>query len=207
MFAAIIIGLLVVCIAIAAYFDYTRDYADEKIEYRRQKRILRAKRKKQKYKEKLEGYRLSLEENGAEQPQKLIEQQTEDVKKDDYYDFLELAHKQMERFALYSCKNDDALQELLDKTFLSISKLTAKLNTDNYTTPAIIQFYQVELEQFFILLGKGPTFTVNKKLYEKLQKCLDSIGEKADKLGIDIKEWQEFTIDVKFDALIEYIDN
>ena len=59
----------------------------------------------------------------------------------------------------------------------------------------------------WILLGDGPNFTVDKKLYERLCRCLLAINNKATKLEENIKEWQSFPIIVKFDALIEYINS
>lgn len=204
---AIVIGLIIATLIYAFYLDYTEEYEEDRREYRRQKRMIRTERNKKKYKEKLEKYKLKSEEHEPKKSKRSVKRQVQDIRNDDFYAFMEIVHKQMERFALYGCKNDENLQKLFEKTFLSISRLETKLDVNNYGDPAIIQFYKVELEQFFVLLGEGPTFTVDRKQYKKLTDCLCSICDKADRLGKNIKEWQSVMIDVKFDTLIEYIDN
>lgn len=130
---------------------------------------------------------------------------TTSYKENDFKEFMEHVHKQLKRFSSYSCKDKD-LQSLLEKTYWNISRLANNLNSDNYTNQEISYFYNFELEQFFILLGDGPTFTVDKEVYEKLYSCLKTINKKATKLEEHIKEWKNFQIIVKFDALIECIE-
>lgn len=168
----------------------------------------RMERKQQKLQLKNENYKLKIDKKlNKQQREQNPKHQIEPSKDDAFLNFLKFAQEQLEKFSSYSCKNDKALQRLLDETFNSISRLTTKLDSDNYTIQGIIQFYNVELEQFFNILGEGPNFTVNKELYEKLCSCLKSIKNKATKLEKSISDMNTFTISVKFDALIDYIDN
>lgn len=183
------------------------DDKDEKERYKKQKKELRAMYASKRYSSKLEKYKQKLERKLGNQSNQDEIYMIEPSRDEAYLNFLDFAHKQMEKFSSYSCKNDKALQMLLEKTFLSISRLTAKLDTDNYTYPEIFRFYNIELEHFFTLLGEGPTFNITQNSYEKLCSCLMSINNKATRLEESIKEWQDFTINVKFEALIEYIND
>ena len=164
-------------------------------------------RKKQKLKDKNERYKRKIERRKQRYAKKADNQEQQDIEEEKFLKFLKFANEQTGRFSLYSCKNNKALQILLDETFLSISRLTTKLDADNYTAPEIFEFYSIELEQFFILLGEGPIFTVTKNSYEKLCSCLKTIERKATRIEESIREWQGFTINVKLDALIEYIND
>ena len=161
--------------------------------------------KEKKLEQKAEKQKLKLEKN--KQNRKDIAENLEltSSKEDEFKEFKEFVQKQLEKFSLYSCQDDKDLQSLLEKTYWSISRLANNLSSDNYTNQEIYHFYKFELEQFFILLGDGPNFTVDKKLYERLCDCLKAINNKATKLEKNIKEWQNFLISVKLEALIEYI--
>ena len=148
---------------------------------------------------------LQIIKKGTNQLSQIQEKQLLSSKEEAFREFMELVQKQLKKFSSYSCQNDENLQNLLDKTCLSISKLAINLNSDNYSNQEILHFFSFELEQFFTLLGNGPDFTVDKELYERLCSCLNAISKKATGLEENIKEWQNFPIKVKFDALIEYI--
>lgn len=181
---------------------YEQQKKMNELEYEKKKHKMERKQRKQKVWDDFKQKLLRLIGIKPEMPYQLS------VSKDDaFLNFLKFAQEQLEKFSSYSCKNDKALQRLLDETFNSISRLTTKLDSDNYTIQGISQFYNVELEQFFNILGEGPNFTINKELYEKLCSCLKSIKNKATKLEKSISDVNTFTISVKFDALIDYIDN
>lgn len=191
-FLAFLVVFLVVFFSLL--FDFDMDY-DEILERRRQKK---AKKQKQKHE-------LKLEKEKTKQLALMKKQHVLPSKERAFVEFMVFVHKQTQKFSSISCKNDENLQNLLNETYFSILKLTASLNSDNYTNQEVDHFYKFELDQFFTLLGNGPDLTVDKEVYEKLCSCLKTISNEADRLENNIKEWQNFSISVKFDALIEYI--
>lgn len=179
--------------------------------YKEEKKRLKALAKERLYERKLEKYRSRLhldepESELSEEDASLVENfQTQ--REEQFNEFLRFAHQQMEKFSLYT-SNDKTLQHLLDETFLSISRLTARLTPDNYMESSqIFDFYKVGLNHFFTLLNSNSTHITDKEFYKSLKKCLVSIRDKADKLAKGIKESKTLKINVQLDALIEYIES
>lgn len=179
--------------------------------YKEEKKRLKALARERRHERKLEKYRSRLHldepESKLSQEDASLEGNFQTQKEDQFYEFLKFAHQQMEKFSLYT-SNDKTLQRLLDETFLSISRLTARLTPDNYMESSqIFDFYKVGLEHFFTLLNSNSTHITDKEFYRSLKKCLVSIRDKADKLSKGIKESKTLKINVQLDALIEYIES
>lgn len=180
-------------------------------EYKDEKQRIKDLAKKRRYERKLEKYRsrLHLDEPESELSEEYapLEGNFQTQREEQFNEFLKFAHQQMEKFSLYT-SNDRTLQRLLDETFLSISRLTARLTPDNYMESSqIFDFYKVGLEHYFTLLNSNSTHITDKKFYASLKKCLVSIRDKADKLAKGIKESKTLKINVQLDALIEYIES
>lgn len=198
LFAFILLVLFFVAI-----IRYRYKYRQERISYKEAKRRIRSVHKAEKRNRKLEKYR-TKKVSKVNRPEE--EKPEASVEEDEFKDFLELAYKQTEKFASYSCKNDENLQYLLGEAFSSISKLTTLIDVNRYRNPEITEFYQVELDQFFAILGEEPIFVVDVWLSAKIERCLYSIRDKANRLGASIEEWKNFTKDVQIEALIEHMN-
>lgn len=176
--------------------------------YREEKRKQRLKYKEECYNRSLEEYEQELKSKLGKQFKQSDEQQVMPPEDNDFLDFQRFAYGQLKKFSLYSCRNDEDLQSLLDKAFSSVARLTANLDSNNYTYIGISEFYKVILEHFFSALGEETTITLNnKKAYKLLCDCLKVVSSEAIRLEEEIKEWQDFKINVKLDAIIEYINN
>lgn len=179
--------------------------------YKEEKKRLKALVKERRYERKLEKYRSSLHldepESELSEEDASLEGNFQTQREEQFNEFLKFAHQQMEKFSLYT-SNDKTLQHLLDETFLSISRLTARLTPDNYMESSqIFDFYKVGLNHFFSILNSNSTHITDKEFYKSLKKCLVSIRDKADKLAKGIKESKTLKINVQLDALIEYIES
>lgn len=179
--------------------------------YKEEKKRLKALAKERRYERKLEKYRSRLHldepESGLSEEDASLEGNFQTQREEQFNEFLKFAHQQMEKFSLYT-SNDKTLQHLLDETFLSISRLTARLTPDNYMESSqIFDFYKVGLNHFFSILNSNSTHITDKEFYKSLKKCLVSIRDKADKLAKGIKESKTLKINVQLDALIEYIES
>lgn len=122
------------------------------------------------YNRKLERYRRKLENS--------LYQRTEPV--DDFTISLRNAYKQTKKFASYSCINNELLQYRLNKVFSTVFKLTTLIDVKRYINPEIVEFYEVELEQLFELLGEEPIFPLDYHLELDITYCLKQITKKAD---------------------------
>ena len=203
---AILLIIMVICFYLgdAWWYQQYKKYKEEKKRLKALARERRHERKLEKYRSRLH---LDEPESKLSEEDASLEGNFQTQKEDQFYEFLKFAHQQMEKFSLYT-SNDKTLQRLLDETFLSISRLTARLTPDNYMESSqIFDFYKVGLEHFFTLLNSNSTHITDKEFYRSLKKCLVSIRDKADKLSKGIKESKTLKINVQLDALIEYIES
>ena len=130
----IVPAILIIIMVICFYLKDTWWYQQYK-KYKEEKKRLKALAKEIRYERKLEKYRsrLHLDDPESDLPEEdsSLVKNFQTQKENQFNDFLKFAHQQMEKFSLYT-SNDKTLQHLLDETFLSISRLTARLTPDNY---------------------------------------------------------------------------